>query len=980
MPPRLSRSAIIVWALVCVAYVVTAASKSHAQPARPNIVLIVSDDGGYADWGFMNQFSGQTTQFKTPRMDQLAQQSVVFSNGYVSSPLCASSRAGLLTGKYQQRFGFEWNISDGASTTDGMPASETMMSERFKQLGYTTGIVGKWHIGNDEPRQPQNQGFDESFVFLNGSNRYYANTPNAHPLYRNGVQVEWQNEASFNGTPGDSTYGRFLTDAFGDEASRFVAQHADDANPFMLYLPFNAPHYPNTHIKATDMAEFHNSTLPRLRKITASLTFGMDRNIGEVLDRLDDPNQDGNTADSIRNNTIIVFVNDNGGDKPLPDGQTYDNGVLRDYKGSHWEGGIRVPYMISAPGVAPGVVHDMVSSLDIFPTLLAAAGESTAGYDGVNLLPRLTGQQTGPVHDTLFWRMGVDGFAVRKGDWKLAKGRSNAAIELYRLNANGTGETVDLSSQNPGKLQELIRDFVGWETTVDKVKWTSAFTHNLFDEFVQRNEVLGASNPAFNWQWGGGWRNNQNPSQTARLWSYDAAPNTVLIFETRSDTSYTSLNNVQRAVSAASGVSPAGLSEFMLNEVRLRGNHTGSTARSATLSGNALMLVDNLSGRQARLGLDANRSATSDYTFNVNMDLVLYDDLLLTGSGTANFRIGGALRDFYEPRNVVKEGSSTMTFAGYNTYKGETEIREGTLRVNSSLGAIDGSSRITVKSGASLVFTEGVIKTARLSLEPGSLLTFTGGHLAANQVDGTLVNQGGTFAPSLNFGVTPLSGNFIQTGGLLNIGVGGPVQNGAFDRLAVAGSATIGGVLSITAVSPASLTLGQSFEVLTAFGGINGGFSSFTGPVLSPGLAWSVQYTPTSVLVNIVQDAGIGGPVSFLTRWKQSYGIDAGGDADGDGDTDGADFLKWQRGEAPLAVVPVSYISLWKNHYGPTNIGDLNSDGRTDGTDFLLWQRHAAASAAIAAGVQLVPEPAGATLAVCALTAIAGAARRRRVR
>jgi hypothetical protein len=172
--------------------------------------------------------------------------------------------------------------------------------------------------------------------------------------------------------------------------------------------------------------------------------------------------------------------------------------------------------------------------------------------------------------------------------------------------------------------------------------------------------------------------------------------------------------------------------------------------------------------------------------------------------------------------------------------------------------------------------------------------------------------------------------------------------------------------------------LGQSLEILTAFGGIHGGFTSLVGPVLAPGLAWSVQYKPSSVLVNVVQDAGSGGPVAFLTRWKQSFGVDAGGDADADGDTDGDDFLKWQRGEAPYAVVPVSYISLWKSSFGSSNVGDINGDGRTDGTDFLLWQRHAVGSAAISAGVQLVPEPATGLLALAAFSAVAVEACRHR--
>jgi autotransporter-associated beta strand protein len=952
-----------------------ACASAHAQAQRPNVVIIVSDDAGYADFGFQNQFTGQTTQFKTPRLDQLAQQSVVFSNGYVSAPVCTPSRAGLLTGRYQQRFGLEWNASY-PTPSNGIPTSEVLMSERFKQMGYTTGIVGKWHIGEDETRVPQAQGFDESFGPIAGAT-YYFHQEGAQPVYRNGQIVPWYNEPSFNGIPNDPTYGRFLTNAFGDEASKFIANHANEADPFLLYLPFTAPHLPNNKVNWADWHALPDVNLPQWRKWTASMVYGMDRNIGETLDRLDDPNQDGDTSDSIRDNTIVVFVNDNGGFSPAEYGAFTDNSPLRDWKSSHFEGGLRVPFMISAPGVAPGVVHDMVSTLDIFPTVLAAAGGGGAQateFDGVNLLPRLTGQQSGPVHEALFWRMGFDGFAVRKGDWKLSKGNTYEPIQLYHLNPDGSGETVDLSTQYPEKFQELIRDYVDWEVTVDKLRWTTDRYVNYIDEFVQRNDY----STVFHWHVTSGWLDALNLSRTTHLMRFDAAPNTVLIFETRNDANYTSINTFNRASSAFTPhQSPAGLSEFMLNEVRLRGNFNASTNRSATLSGNALMMVNNLAGRQARIGLDANRSATADYTFNVNMDLALYDDTLLTGNGTANFRFGGVIRDVFEPRSVIKEGTSKVTFGGHNTYRGQTEVRQGTVILNTPGAAINGSSRVIVSSGASLHISNGLINTDRLSVEPGGAFTFTGGEVATNQVDGTLLNQGGVFSPSTDYGVTPISGNFIQSTGTLAIEIGGAEQNWAFDRLSISGTATLGGVLSLSAVNPYSLTMGQSFEILTAFGGIDGGFTSLVGPVLAPGLAWTVQYTPSSVLLNVVHDVGSGGPVTFLTRWQQSYGVDAGGDADGDGDTDGEDFLKWQRGEAPYAVAPVSYISLWKSSYGSTNAGDINGDGRTDGSDFLVWQRQSAVNAAAAAGLQLVPEAGAHIMGLIACVAIVAIRRKR---
>jgi autotransporter-associated beta strand protein len=886
------------------------APDAAAQPAKPNVVIILSDDGGYADWGFQDQFTGQTTQFKTPHLDQLAQQSVVFSNAYTSASVCSPSRAGLLTGRYQQKLGFEQNIAHVESELSGLPTTAFTIAERVKQLGYTTGMVGKWHLGETPSMHPNQQGFDEFFGILRG-NREYWNHPTTSAMYRNGsVDTSWASEASFNQTPNDPVLGRFVTDAFGDEASKFIANHADDANPFLLYLPFTAPHNPIHGVKRTDAAQFASSTLSDNRKNIAALTYNLDYNIGQVLDRLDDPNRDGDTSDSIRDNTIVVFLNDNGGEKPNSiTGELHYNGDLLGYKGSHWEGGLRVPYMIRAPGIAPGVVDEMVSSLDLFPTIVAAAGGAlTTPTDGVNLLPHLSGAQQGPIHDALFWRIGVDGFAIRKGDWKLVKGTGNIPVQLHHLNPDGTGEDVDLAAENPEKFQELLRDFVGWEATIDKTKWTTAVTLNRNDEFVQRNDL----STTFNWRTTAGWVDNQSPgSDPVTLRRYDSSANAVFIFETRNEASYSSRANLGRAVShgeLAPVPTPAGLSEWMLNEVRFRGNFNAAVDRSATLFENALLLVNNLSGRQARITLDANEIGTGKYTFNINMDLVLFHDTLLTGNGTAKLNIGGVIRDFYTPRSIIKEGASKVTFSGHNTYAGRTIIRGGELSLTTT-GAIDGSSRVHVQNGGTLNLAAGLIQTPRLSIDAGGVFTFSGGQLATNQVDGSVVNTGGRFEPGLTQGVTNVFGGFSQTAaGTLQMLIEATPQSTNVDKLAVSNQAALGGVLDIDILnSGGSVALNvHSYDLITA-ANITGTFSSVMLPAAPNAYtAWAVAYASNKVTLNlsllpgVIYSAADGINQRDLVTLLYNFGKLSGatlaqGDANGDGAVNGADLITWQR-------------------------------------------------------------------------------------
>jgi autotransporter-associated beta strand protein len=877
--------------------------------AAPNVVLIVADDMGYADVGFMNQFTGQTTQFKTPNLDALAQQSVVFSNAYVSASGCSPSRAGMLTGRYQEKFGMDYNINATQSPLVGVPGSEVMVSEALKQLGYSTGAVGKWHVGHNTDQRPRNNGFDEFYGLWEGSRSYFYAGPNEPSKIRraDNTIVQWQDETSFNGVPNDPVLGRHLTDAFGDEASKFIANHANQAAPFFLYVPFTSPHGPYDKVKQQDLDQFATSSLTGLRKNDAALTYGLDRNVGSILARIDDPNGDGNTSDSIADETIVVFINDNGGsnpNEPASGGEmVHDNTPLRDYKGSAFEGGFRVPMMIRMPGVTSGVSNEPVIALDLFPTFVAAAGGAVApNIDGENLLPLLQGTQTGAVHDALFWRGGLDyHMAVRKGEWKLVRGTKTAFHRLVRLNPDGSGETDFLESQEPQKFQELIRDFVNWEVTLAKPTQTDVIALNRFDAFRFRNDQA-----TTNWRATGQWVNDASPSTVVTMMRQDPYANAALVFTPRNDASYTSTNDISRISGldytnlTGGGQNPSGFAEFMLNELRFAGTFLGAANQSGTLNGYPLMFVNNLSGQAPRMVLGAAAAGGGQFTFNVNMDVVLHGNLEITGNGGGNYVVGGQIRNFFEPRSVTKTGSSIVTLSGNNTYSGATIINQGTLRVAGATAALANTSSVQVGPQGTLALASGLIRTPSLQIVGGGTFNFTGGVLEAGAVSGNLVINGGEFRPGMSAAVTQLNGSFDQNAGMLSLEIGGTAAN-AFDQLVVSGSAQLDGNLNISLLNSFTPALGNVFQVLTASGGITGDFDAITVPALPGGRKWAIQIGAQSMLLKIVNqlagDFDANGIVNIadLQAWKTTF----------PGSMSGSDFLTWQR-ELGTRIIPTT--------------------------------------------------------------------------
>ncbi|MBI9018671.1 MAG: sulfatase-like hydrolase/transferase [Phycisphaerae bacterium] len=433
----------------CAGVVPGCMAKGIAKTMRkPNILVIISDDAGYIDFGC---FGGK--QFPTPNIDRFARRAVRCTNGYVTASVCGPSRAGLMTGRYQQRFGHEFNgpssPTPGFTKEDmGLDTQEKTIAQHIKPLGYKTMALGKWHLGSLEKYHPLQRGFDEFYGFLGGSRSYF-------PLEKKQQNV---NAAMRRGDEKIDEVAeiKYLTDDLTAAAIDFIDRNKQE--PFFMYLAYNAVHAP-MHGKEEIIDQFGEIS-PKGRRIYAAMTTSLDIGVGKVMDCL--------AKNKIDKDTLIIFINDNGGATV----NSSDNGPLRGMKGSKWEGGIRVPYMLSWKGQLPeGVTYDKpVSSLDILPTAIAAAGgKAEAKLDGVNLLPYLTGDKKGQPHEILFWRRGVAA-AVRQGKWKLIRVKSNPDL-LFDLEKD-LGETTNIAGKYPQKVKELLAELTNWEKDFPLPKWT----------------------------------------------------------------------------------------------------------------------------------------------------------------------------------------------------------------------------------------------------------------------------------------------------------------------------------------------------------------------------------------------------------------------------------------------------------------------------------------------------------------------------
>jgi arylsulfatase A-like enzyme len=430
---------------------------------KPNILIILSDDQGYADAGYLGG-----KDVLTPHLDRLAAAGVRCTNGYSSHPFCSPTRAGLMTGRYQARFGHENNpVYDPLDTKEGLPTSEKLLPLYFQSAGYLTAWIGKWHLGSSYEHTPWQRGFQHTFGFIGGGHRFLGWQPNERqytlPLIRQGRITQ--------------EVPKHLTTAFGEEAASFI--RSDKTKPWMMYLAFNAPHTPHEPT-AEKLEKFAHIKDEKRRRVVAQLSL-LDDAIGVVQEALQSTGQ--------HNRTFIFFIGDNGG--AVQSGA--NNGNLRDQKGSVYEGGIRVPFIVSWPSNShPGkTFDDPVISFDVFATVLAASGQTMPTdkkYDAVDLMPYLTGSQKGVPHERLFWRNARKGQAVREGKWKLVR-PPNQPVELYDLSQDPS-ESKNLADQEPDVTKRLA-------TAIDT--WQSELIDPVFPGSSVKNE-----------DWGPGGANQKN--------------------------------------------------------------------------------------------------------------------------------------------------------------------------------------------------------------------------------------------------------------------------------------------------------------------------------------------------------------------------------------------------------------------------------------------------------------------------------------
>jgi arylsulfatase A-like enzyme len=410
--------------------VLGATATGAAQAARPNIVVILTDDLGLADLGCYG-----SKEIRTPFIDRLSREGVRFTHAYSNAPVCSPTRAALMTGRYQHRLGIEYVFYGQRTAGKGLLASEASVAGLLRAAGYRTGMAGKWHLGAEDEFGPNVHGFEEFFGFRNSDHDYYThrNMDGTADLYENNKPVQREG---------------YSTDLFGDWASRFVRRQQRE--PFFLYAAFNAPHWPFQPPGKPDDIRNQKTWNDGTRADYIRMVESLDRNVGRILGAIEESGK--------ASNTLVIFTNDNGGDR------LSDNGPAFHHKFTVWEGGIRVPLAMRWPGVLPprSVCGQTAITMDLTATMLAAAGVAPRGdrpMDGIDLLPIASSRQK--LRDrTLFWRHRNELRAVRQGDWKLVR---DAGYDLLFEVQQDLGERNDLAVRMPEKVAELLKLLAGWE-------------------------------------------------------------------------------------------------------------------------------------------------------------------------------------------------------------------------------------------------------------------------------------------------------------------------------------------------------------------------------------------------------------------------------------------------------------------------------------------------------------------------------------
>ncbi len=412
-----------------------------AQKRPPNIVVIFTDDHGYADLGAQKV----RDEVLTPNIDQLAGEGVLATNGYVTAPQCVPSRAGLLTGVYQGRFGLE-NNENGPLTPE-----QVTIAEHLKTRGYVSGMAGKWHLGIQDSNRhnvPAGANPQDYFALGQGFDEYFEGYLNFFTASHdtNGTPV--------NNPPQRVEDNRFRVDVATDWAVSFIKRHAQ--KPFFLYLPYFAPHVPLEAPQA-DQAHFADEADEK-RRLGLAMIFAIDRGVGAIRQALETLN--------LTQETLIFFIGDNGAPVIPPDWDGSLNDPLVGEKGMLTDGGIRVPFVLAWPGTVPGgQVYDFpLSSLDVARTALVQAGVTELGAtEGVDLIPILSAPDPQPAHETLYWRW-VTQSAIRTQRWKLIR-LGNEKTLLFDHQSTG-GELMDVSDTYPDIVADLEGQLSAWSQSL----------------------------------------------------------------------------------------------------------------------------------------------------------------------------------------------------------------------------------------------------------------------------------------------------------------------------------------------------------------------------------------------------------------------------------------------------------------------------------------------------------------------------------
>ena len=409
---------------------------SCKKEREPNIIIILIDDAGYADFGFMG-----SNDLQTPNIDCLANEGVIFTDAHTTSTVCAPSRAGILTGKYQQRFGFECNEIPAGM---GLDTNQVLLPLALKEKGYATLAIGKWHLGDKGKYLPSNRGFDEFYGFYGGARSYFPypadEKTDSEKRLRNNTEI-----TEFEG---------YLTDRFGDRAVEFIEENKNKA--FFIYFSPNAVHSP-MEAREDHLERFKNAKRP----VLSAMMWSLDENIGKITDKLKE--------EKIYDNTLIFFLSDNGG--ALSNHASCE--PLKGWKGNKYEGGHRVPFFITWPAkIKDGKKFEgLTSSLDIYPTSLRAAGMDIPLCDGTDLLAFLTGERSGNPHSELYWRKDKMA-AARSGSLKLVRVEGYGS-NLYDLNTD-PGEENNLASIDTSGAQLLSNNLLKWESEMKEPGWREA--------------------------------------------------------------------------------------------------------------------------------------------------------------------------------------------------------------------------------------------------------------------------------------------------------------------------------------------------------------------------------------------------------------------------------------------------------------------------------------------------------------------------